>query len=133
MFKKFMILFAALAAFFYSTAAASVSPCESDPMFERVHSYFVFRWQAQYQDLTPVELSRFLSYEGIATSVALGRVYRSVSQPKLAVLLARSFTNYLNDSKFVEVLCVIKAQNGDVVRTYHPQELFEILNAGSDT
>lgn len=110
------------------------SPCGSDKLLEGLTGFFVYKWKAEFVDLGPGPIARWVKYHQLAADeVDVVRVFHSQFQPKVAVATARRWQNRLDGELLVSVLCIIPAPDGALVRAYDPEELESIIaEPGSD-
>ena len=140
MFRKYLIMLAAFAAFFTSDVTAALSqeneheqrgaqsPCGDDKLLEGLTGYYKYRWKAKFVDLGPGPTARWVKHHSlVAGEVAVVRVFHSQLQPKVAVATARRWENHLGGELLVSVLCIIPTPDGSLVRAYDPRELEAII------
>lgn len=114
---------------------ASIHPCgESNADLTNLTGFLEFRWKATHADLDPVFVAQFLlHFDLLHTDISLIRVFKSQLQPKLGIVAARRFTNYLNDEILVDLWCVVKLYD-EWVMSISPETLGGIFaDAGSET
>lgn len=141
MFRKYLIMLAAFAAFFIAsdvTAAISQeneheergvkSPCGDDKLLQGLTQFFAYKWKAKWVDLGPGPIARWAEYHQLGEErVDVVRVFHSRFQPQVAVVTARRWENRLDGKLLVSVLCIVPAPDGALVRAYEPEELEKII------
>ena len=109
------------------------NPCGGtgqEMMTDSITKYFMFRWQAQFQELRPDHLKIYKQHFSLSEEVVSVRIFTSPKQPTLAALASRLFENYLDEEKtkpLVSLLCIVPASNKILVRQHSKQELHDIL------
>jgi len=113
-----------------------ISPCGNpNTDLTNLTGFFEYRWQATYVDLYDKPMERWIEHHGLENQeIVKVRIFTSPVLPKVAVVGARRFVNYLNGQILVDVHCVVLTEDGRFVRQYNPDELEKILTVpGTDT
>lgn len=114
---------------------APIHPCgEPNADLKNLTGFLKYRWTATYVDLEPVFVAQFLShFDLLDTDISLIRVFKSQHQPKLGIVAAHRFTNYLDGKPLVDLWCVVKLYD-EWVMSISPETLGDIFaDAGSET
>ena len=112
----------------------SAHPCGGQGlMLEGITGYFTYKWRARYADLNPQAVRAWINHhEARELEITLVRVFTSPMQPKMVVVSARKFVNYLNGKPLVEMMCIVKMPTGKTTDfiglEYTEPQLQEILS-----
>jgi hypothetical protein len=107
----------------------ALHPCGMPGLdLQGITSYFLHRWKASYVDLKPEFIARYLEHiENTNEDIVLVRVFFSPHQNNVAVITAKRFVNYLDGKPLVDMYCVIKSSDDNIVREYDSRELEDII------
>lgn len=111
---------------------ASIHPC-GNPNGDLAYLTALFqqKWDASYSDLHPMDVASFLKHYNIGSAeIVKIRIFQSKHQPKLGVVLARKFVNYLDGKPLVELYCAVTVNNKYILGI-SADHLSEVLK-GSD-
>ena len=112
----------------------SVHPCGGQGlMLEGITGYFAYKWRARYADLNPQGVRAWINHHNAhKLEITLVRVFTSPMQPKMVVVSARKFVNYLDGKPLVEMMCIVKMPTGKITDfiglEYTNSQLQEILS-----
>lgn len=113
----------------------SIHPCGGQGlMLKGITGYFTYKWRAQYADLNPQGVKAWINHHNAhKLEITLVRVFTSPMQPKMVVVSARKFVNYLDGKPLVEMMCLVKMPTGKTTDfiglEYTNSQLQEILSS----
>jgi len=114
----------------------SIHPCGGPGlMLDGITGYFIHKWRARYGDLNSQAVRAWINHHNAhELEITLVRVFRSSAQPRMVVVSARKFINYLNGKPLVEMMCIVKMPTGKITDfiglEYTEPQLQEILSGG---
>lgn len=101
-------------------------PCGNPGLdFERLTSFFLVKWHADYRDLNQNGVASWKRYHNLGGSgVTIVRLFQSRVQRKVAVLHGKPMPG----ADGVDTFCIVK-MGPSYILTYHMTEIEKILNA----